>query len=328
MALRRRGCATLSPRLPDRLLGLAALGAVAVTLLSFGARTSWLLELTTHFRLQLAAASLLLTALLLWRRRRAAALVLAAAAAVNGVPVAPYLAGGAVAALPHAAASSGAGGGGLTLLSVNVRWSNHRYGNLLRILAARDADLVVVVELTPDWRRALASLDARYPYRLLAPRRDPYGVGMWSRYPLEAREIRLDATAAIDARVATPEGTIRVVGVHLRSPTNGRKAAERNRALADLTTLTRGARLPLVVVGDFNATPYSPYFSTWLSAAALRDAHAGLDITWPTFLPILGIPIDHCVVNSKLGIADFRRLPPFGSDHYPILCRVTLEHHR
>jgi endonuclease/exonuclease/phosphatase family metal-dependent hydrolase len=106
-------------------------------------------------------------------------------------------------------------------------------------------------------------------------------------------------------------------------------AAERNRQYGDLIQLAGaggmgGAAEPLVIVGDFNTTRYSPVFSDWLTASRLRDVHAGLDITWPTYLPFLGIPIDHCVVNAKIEAASFRRLPAFGSDHYPILCRLTM----
>jgi endonuclease/exonuclease/phosphatase (EEP) superfamily protein YafD len=217
----------------------------------------------------------------------------------------------------------------LDVLSVNVLWRNDTYAALLDIIEAESPDIVVAEELTPAWRRGLAALDARYAYRLLVPRADPYGIGLWSRYPLAAEPIPLETTTALDARVTTPRGEIRLIGLHLRAPTSPAKAAERVRQFADLDALTRGEALPLVVVGDFNSTPYSPYFSDWLADAGLRDAHgAGFGITWPTFLPILGIPIDHCVVSPSLGVAAFRRLPAFGSDHYPILCRLTLEQSR
>jgi endonuclease/exonuclease/phosphatase family metal-dependent hydrolase len=57
----------------------------------------------------------------------------------------------------------------------------------------------------------------------------------------------------------------------------------------------------------------------------LRDPRAefGLGFTWPTFFPLLGIPIDHCLVSADLGVAQYRRLADFGSDHYPVLARLV-----
>jgi endonuclease/exonuclease/phosphatase (EEP) superfamily protein YafD len=253
-------------------------------------------------------------------RGRALAVGLGAAAVINAVPLARY-------AAPSSsfAASIEPAPAMLSVLSVNVRWSNDTYARLLDLIDKANPDAVVVVELTPAWRHGLAPLDARYPYRRLAPHRDAYGVGLWSRYPFErSAEAALESATAVDARLETPAGLVRLVGVHLRSPTTRAQAAERNRQYRELTRLTTSNDIePLVIVGDFNTTPYSPVFSDWLAASQLSDVHAGLDITWPTYLPVLGIPIDHCVVNAKIEAASFRRLPAFGSDHYPILCRLS-----
>ncbi len=305
----------------DRVLTFGAAGALAATLFSFAAKTWWIFELFTHFRLQLFVVGAALAVGLLLRRRRLWALALGAAALVNGVPVAPYLG-----AIPttHAAPSRGS----IDVLSANVLWDNRSYQRLLEIIYARRPDVVVTVEFTPAWRKGLEPLDAQYPYRLLAARNDPYGVGVWSRYPLRGKAFALETATTVEALVSTPEGPVRLLALHLRSPTNPRKAAERDRQYRDLAVVTRREDLPLVAVGDFNTTPYSPYFRDWLAGSKLHDVRAGLDITWPTFLPILGIPIDHCVVNSKVAGASFERLAAFGSDHYPILCRVSLEDHR
>jgi endonuclease/exonuclease/phosphatase (EEP) superfamily protein YafD len=300
----------------DRFLRVAAAGVVAATLLSYAARIWWGFELMTHFKLQLFAAALVLAASLQLRRRRGFALALAAAAAVNGAPLARTI---------GFAASSAASAGTLSVLSVNVRWTNATYSALLDIVAKQNPDAVLVVEFTPAWSRGLASLDERYPYRLLAPRLDPYGVGLWSRYPLTASALDLETTSAVDARLETPRGPLRLIGVHLRAPTTRARAVERNRQYKDLSRLVGASGEPLLVAGDFNTTPYSPYFADWLSATGLLDVRGGLDITWPTYLPLLGIPIDHCIVNKKVKGAEFRRLPAFGSDHYPILCRLTLD---
>jgi endonuclease/exonuclease/phosphatase (EEP) superfamily protein YafD len=41
-------------------------------------------------------------------------------------------------------------------------------------------------------------------------------------------------------------------------------------------------------------------------------------------LPVLGIPIDHCLVSEEIRVIAHRRLPAFGSDHYPILAELAI----
>src|SRR5690606_12763568 len=102
---------------------------------------------------------------------------------------------------------------------------------------------------------------------------------------------------------------------------------ERNRQLERLAALRAASPEPLLVLGDFNCTPFSPHFRDWLDAGGLRTtlARRGVGISWPTFLPVLGIAIDHVVVSSEFTVLEHRRLPAFGSDHYPIMARIALE---
>jgi endonuclease/exonuclease/phosphatase (EEP) superfamily protein YafD len=243
---------------------------------------------------------------------------LALCVAINAVPLVPYLPRGAagVAAAPT-----------LSLMAVNVQYSNDEPAGLLQTLATTGPDVVLVVELTTRWEEHLASLAATYPHQVRHPRPDAFGIALYSRYPLaSASELMLASTVAIDARIATPRGNVRVIGVHLRPPKARAQARERNTQLTELAAHVATIDEPLAVLGDFNITPYSPYFTNWLAATGLHDARRGrLDFTWPAFFPLLGIPIDYCLVRDGLTVAQYARLPAFGSDHYPVLVRLAQE---
>ncbi|HSG65741.1 MAG TPA: endonuclease/exonuclease/phosphatase family protein, partial [Gammaproteobacteria bacterium] len=111
--------------------------------------------------------------------------------------------------------------------------------------------------------------------------------------------------------------------------TTPRLAAERNAQLERLLPLVDVAAGPVVVTGDFNATPYSPYLRDWLERTRLEDPRRGrgIGITWPTMLPLLGIPIDHCLVSEHFIVAESRQGVAFGSDHYPVFTRLILRDH-
>jgi endonuclease/exonuclease/phosphatase (EEP) superfamily protein YafD len=82
----------------------------------------------------------------------------------------------------------------------------------------------------------------------------------------------------------------------------------------------------VIVVGDFNTTPWSPCFQDLLAAAGLRNATLGHGYigTWPTwFWPAL-IPIDHVLLKGPLAATTVGRGPAIGSDHYPIIADLRL----
>ena len=105
-----------------------------------------------------------------------------------------------------------------------------------------------------------------------------------------------------------------------------RAIGRRNQQLTELATRATAVQGPLIVAGDFNTTPYSPYFADWLEAAGVTDSRRGrtLSTSWPTMLRWAGIPIDHVAVNEHFAILAHRNLPNFESDHYGVLVELAL----
>jgi len=304
----------------DRALLLPTAVAVLVSLLPLGARFSWLLELTTHFRLQyLAVTAALLGALALRRRWRPCAW-LAVAGLVSAWPVAPYL--------PLAATTPlQSGFAPLRLITVNVSFLQFSAKRFHEIVRTADADIVVVQEFTPHAAEVLAELDNVYPHSLKFPADGPYGIALWSRFEFEsAVPFALARRPALEARIRGPSGVFTIIGVHLDAPTSMRRAAARNEELKQLALRSAATEGPLVVAGDFNTTPYSPYFADWLAASGLTDSRRGrtLSISWPSMLPMFGIPIDHVAVSHDFRILAHRRLPSFDSDHFGVVVDIAV----
>ena len=149
---------------------------------------------------------------------------------------------------------------------------------------------------------------------------------MYSRWPLtDAEVIALgNSTPALNTKIATPHGPLQVIAVHLRPPMTSTWAAERAAQFRHLARLAQVSELPLAVLGDFNATPWSPDFRHWTTNSKLQNGPRGtaLGYTWPVAIPIFWIPIDACVVSESLIISSQRRGTPIGSDHYPLITSV------
>jgi endonuclease/exonuclease/phosphatase (EEP) superfamily protein YafD len=310
----------MTPRL-ERFVSYAALAAAVLSLMPLAARLGWAFELAAQFNVQYVVVDALLAAALAVLRKRVSAALLAGCAALSAWPVLPYVA---LASKPALAAPAGPA---IKVLSANVFYRNRSATRLLEIIRRESPDVVLLVEYTPLWAAQVDELRAAYPYRLEGAGADPYGFALFSRYELEsAKAFDLGDTSAVDARVLTPRGAVTLLGVHLRSPMTPSREAMRNRQLDELATRVARVTGPLVVIGDFNVTPYSPYFADWLAQTGLTDTRRGrtLSPSWPTMLPIVSIPIDHCAVSRDVTIVAHRGLPAFGSDHYPILAELAL----
>lgn len=306
-----------------RLLTLAALAVIGASLLPLGARAWWVLDLAAHFRVQYAAAALVLLVPFALRRRYAWCAALAASAALSLLPVLPYLPLG---TQPAVASTSGRP---VEVLTANVLFRNHSADRLLKIVREQSPDVVVLVEYTDEWAGAVDELRHAYPHRFERPARRADGIALFSRYPLDdVTPLALGRSLAVAAVVHPPgEPKFTLVGVHLRSPTTGWRSGQRNWQFGQLAERLAEVEGPVVVTGDFNITPYSPYFTDWLAQTGLSDArarHRSLVATWPAPLSFLGIPIDHFVVSEDIEVVAQRRLPAFGSDHYPILAELAV----
>ena len=310
----------------DRVLMLGAAVTVIANLLPLGSRLWWTLELTTHFRVQYLAATAAVLVLSALRRKWGICAVLVAAGAVSAAPVLPYLPIG-----PAAPAAVAAGAPPLKVLTVNVSFGQFSPRRLLEIVREAGPDVLIVQELTPHAETVLADFDTVFPYHRKFPAEGPYGIGVWSRLELESGEtFALGRLPAIEAHVRGPTGVFTVIGVHLSAPTSPRRAAARKQELIELAARSAAVTGPLVVAGDFNVTPYSPYFVQWLADSGLTDSRRGrtLSVSWPTTSPWLGVPIDHVAVNTGFDILSHRRLPNFDSDHYGVLVELALRAER
>jgi endonuclease/exonuclease/phosphatase (EEP) superfamily protein YafD len=312
------------------LLGTCAVaGASAMALL---ARASWFAELFSHFRLQYVVASLVLALMFLLLRRHRLALIALALAVPNLWYVAPYVF---PVLVPASVAQSA--GTDVAVISLNLQYKSRHYPEVRDYLQASKADVLVLSELTPEWVAELRPVTSAYPYWMSLDRRTPWGLGVFSRYPLlnaRASDLGVRGSVNVVATLALPSGNVQLVAVHLASPAWPERAAMRNRQLESLATLLGPptaigdtARTPRLLVGDMNLTPFSPYFTDFLARTGLEDARRihGLHGTWPTWLLPLQIAIDHCIADPNLDVTRVARGPPVGSDHYPL--EVTLRQH-
>lgn len=130
-------------------------------------------------------------------------------------------------------------------------------------------------------------------------------------------------------RFAASDGNIGVIALHLSRPL---PVGRQQRELAELTS--RIANVPrdgLVVLGDFNAPPWS--VTAREASRILGVRPVPIQPSWPAPMSALALPaflaIDHVLLGPGWSAASVDRGPVLGSDHYPfaITLRRTVPQH-
>jgi endonuclease/exonuclease/phosphatase (EEP) superfamily protein YafD len=302
---------------------LDAAGAVmaAATAAGFLAQTWWLFELTVHFRVQLAAGLALLAMLAGIRRRWRVAAIFSGFLLANLMVVLPGL-------VPEREPDP-SGSQRLRAVLLNVHARNEQYAAVRDFLQAANPDLLLLEEVTPVWTNELRAVLDRYPHSVVVPRDDNFGVALFSRHPLTNVAIRAFGGAAIPSLLATASINgiaTRLAGLHPLPPGTAENARLRNAHLAAAAQEIGSGTGPVIVLGDLNTSPWSPWFKRFLREARLKNSSQGrgLFASWPVQFWPLRIPLDHCLVSPPIGVAAKTLGPDVGSDHLPIVVDLLL----
>ena len=292
-------------------------------LLGFCGHISWFCDLFSHFRLQIGAGlGVVALALTLLRHHQRAA-VFGILAAVSILPVLQLYRGPTATADPSNAAPS------LRIMLANVNTETGEPPLVLAEIMRQDPDIIVLEEVNREWLTALSPLAQRYPHRVAEPRPDNFGIALYSRLPLEAsaiEEIGGAGVPTITARILLAGQPLTLVATHPLPPASHALAQARNEQLGALVihlNQIEGARL---LIGDLNTTPWNIYFKQMLKVSGLHDSMRGFgyQASWPVGLPLLGIPLDHCLHSDQIRINERRMGAPVGSDHRPLIVEMAL----
>jgi endonuclease/exonuclease/phosphatase (EEP) superfamily protein YafD len=303
------------------LTGLALVASLCIAL----APRIWLMDLAVHFRLQYGLLALIGCAILAASGAPRLAACAFLVAAVNALVAAPLL-------FSRRASKTAAplGPGPLIrLASINVFYRNRQYQRVIDFIARERPDAVVLIEINREWEEALGGVDKEYAYRYTARGKRGKGITLLSRWPLLSAGMLpgySDVQSALAATLQIHGRSMQLLGIHATWPMGRRRSALRNQQLRFLGEFARTQPGPLIIVGDLNVSPFSAHFQAFVTAGNLNSAAQGhgWQPTWPTFMPLAGIQIDHALSNAAVTVSRFRRGAPVGSDHLPIIIEFVL----
>ena len=302
------------------LVVLATAGLALAT--AFAGHRDWRLALLANFRAHLAVASLLVAVV---------AAFTDSAVPVDGLPVVVLLLCAAANVYEMLRATRPA----RVKVVSESRTVRLAFANLLETNLATDRviswlerdrpDVFICAEAHRHWRRALTALEQDYPHVAGSPQGD---VMIFSRRPFEAEPV--DLFVDIGHAVAVRVDGLTILGLHTASPEDLRRSTALRDLLDKAGVFLRDTAGPVVVTGDFNATPWTPPVRRLMAEAGLRCAPGALAGTYPAALlgrripPWLAIPIDVVLAGGGAHAVSRRRGPAIGSDHWPVVIELVL----
>ncbi|MBW4642199.1 MAG: endonuclease/exonuclease/phosphatase family protein [Goleter apudmare HA4340-LM2] len=318
------------------ILAIATLVILGSLSLASHVAWSWPLELITHFRVQYLVLSLIVSIVIviLWKTHHLKNKVVVFAALVllgmNAIAVLPWY-------LPHSQQVAINSAKQIRVLSFNLNVQNKNAEEVINLVQNERPDIALFIEISQG---TFDKLKIELKNTLTNGFRSPGGgLAILTRLPI--KDVKGDnfngksghnliATLALDNKL------IKFIGTHPLVPVKPSTFHRRNQQLAALSDYIPSIKEPLILVGDFNLTPWSPYYRRFVNKTNLHNTRLGFGVlpSWPRsashvnlpswLLPLMNIPIDHCFVSQQFGVARTHIGANANSDHASLITDLVL----
>lgn len=227
----------------------------------------------------------------------------------------------------------------IRLLTFNFYPHNAQVEAATTWLLAQDADLIFLQDIP----QTLPELEAAYPHYEYNP--SDNSLVVFSRYPiLASNEFQLvDETYQQRLILEIAGQSLVFYHLHLLMPLNEREAdflllrydeSRRNQQIDELISSANSETVPVLLVGDFNMSEWSPVYQSLAShyQDAFRHVSWGFGVTWPAgeseelpnFLPPLA-RLDYLWLSPEIEALSVATGIALGSDHLPLMAEFRVK---
>lgn len=210
----------------------------------------------------------------------------------------------------------------IKLASFNTWMANETPELVIKEIARLDADVVTLMEFGPNKAKLLGELKAQYPYQAECTSKPDCNLAILSKFPLTSIEAKplWVGPPVLRAELGGELTGMQVIAVHTTRFPYARAQFKQIKALAQLVQSLPGRK---VVMGDFNATPFSRITQVMANDSGLKRL---TDLpSWPSWTGLPQLAIDHVFVSPDIGLAEGERLGnASGSDHFPVTLTISL----
>lgn len=195
-------------------------------------------------------------------------------------------------------------------------------------LRERGDEMLMLQEITPSLARQIVQQLPNYQVRLLYPHSGSGGSALLLKrgHDLHLDQVRLIALPEgserrlISAHLRLGNDYVRLLGLHVMRSRNAETSQYQVlefKAIADWAKTRQAAGEAVLIIGDFNTTPWSQRFQQLLKDGDLHNGQRGFGLqgTWPAWSGLPLLPIDLCIHSKHLRITDYTTDSAFHGDH-------------
>lgn len=211
----------------------------------------------------------------------------------------------------------------LRVAHFNLFFKNNDFDAMEAEIRRLDADVITLIEFTEDKQVLLPRLQSLYPYQTDCAVMADCHLAILSKFPMA----RLEANAAwegppfISARFEGALQGLTVLGVHTTRFPHSRAQLRQVTALVKHLESASGK---MIMMGDFNATPFS-------RVTAVVEQGLGMNRltrlpTWPSVVEVPQLAIDHIFASQGIRVLAPQQIgKAAGSDHYPVVMTLGVD---
>jgi endonuclease/exonuclease/phosphatase (EEP) superfamily protein YafD len=221
------------------------------------------------------------------------------------------------------------------ILIANVYQDNRNYDLCIAAIKQNDPDIILLVETDQLWCKEIQARLKGYPYHVLQPQSDTYGMVLFSKLEIVNHVVRFlfePNIPSIKANIKTRDGQIFCLYcLHPKPPVPGESndSTDRDAEILMIGKEAKKSKQPIIVAGDLNDVAWSYTTNLFLKVSGLLDPRIGRGFysTFHAKHKLLRWPLDHVFCSSHFYLQDLKRLPSIDSDHFPIFIEVSLMPH-
>lgn len=211
----------------------------------------------------------------------------------------------------------------LRVAHFNLFFHNQDLAAMEAEIARLDADVMTLIEFTPDKMALLPKLRAQFPYQFECSNEPNCHLAIISKFPFAGVESKgsWEGPPYIAVRLDGALQGLSVYGVHTTRFPHSRAQLHQITAFVRHLESTSGK---LIIMGDFNATPFSRI--TGIVEQGLGLARLSDKPTWPSTVELPQLAIDHIFASRDIRVLSQQQIGnASGSDHYPIVMTLGVD---
>jgi endonuclease/exonuclease/phosphatase (EEP) superfamily protein YafD len=214
--------------------------------------------------------------------------------------------------------------------SANVLQDNTNYKGYIALINKVDPDVIFLLETDEGWDKGLQPLREKYPYEIKKVLNNTYGMILYSRLHIIKSNIHFLADKEVPSfhlLLQLPnKDVIQFWGLHPKPPlpNESLRSDAKDKELMKVAFKVRNTKLPVIVMGDLNDVAWSHTTELFRKTSELLDPRRGRGF-YSTFNAkhwFMRFPLDYIFASTHFSLVNMKRLPPTGSDHFPIITEL------